>query len=246
MRWESAAESNGLRGLDLVWLNHLAVLHMAQATIALTMSAQPFNGVTIGGSVNRPTILNQSDKPVIGYAVQRITTTGINPVSAMLNLNSLATGKPMQPGEERWLGLFSGFRSNRLQPGVGSTSGDEGEPVSYELKAVLFADGTFFGPEEVFLDFSGIISTMRSLARDTQYAAQDKYWLLEQDKQAMPQAILDALRKGAHASQEFQELDLRMQMSNVLLGIRDRKGDDEVDAALGRIAALPDVVRLGD
>jgi hypothetical protein len=44
-------------------------------------------------------------------------------------------------------------------------------------------------------------------------------------------------------SQDLQKAELRMQMSNVLLWIRDSKGDEEVDAAPARIAALPDVVK---
>jgi hypothetical protein len=91
------------------------------------------------------------------------------------------------------------------------------------------------------------MSCARSLARDTQNAAQDKYRLLEEDKQTMPRALLDALRNGAPVrpgtSQDLQKVELRMQMSNVLLWIRDSKGDEEVDAALARIAALPDIVK---
>jgi hypothetical protein len=36
------------------------------------MSAQTFR---VGGTGDQPKIINQSDKPVIGYAVQRITDT---------------------------------------------------------------------------------------------------------------------------------------------------------------------------
>ena len=43
------------------------------------------------------------------------------------------------------------------------------EAFSYELKAVFFADGTFYGPDEVLADFSKQINMARSMARDTQH-----------------------------------------------------------------------------
>lgn len=166
----------------------------------------------------------------------------------MVDIGSLAMGKLIQPGEERTFWLFGGFRSVSLSGKSVSLSGNEEEETfSYELMAVLFADGTLYGPDSILLEFSSIISIARSLARDTQNAAQDKYRLLEQDKQTMPRALLGALRNGAPVrpgtSQDLQKVELRMQMSNVLLWIRDSKGDEEVDAALARIAALPDIVK---
>ena len=157
----------------------------------------------------------------------------------------------MQPGEERHAAMLSGFF--RARPvHVGATAyeqitADKEETLSYELRAVLFADGTVIGPESIFVDFSHKVTTVRSLARDAQNAAQDKYRLLEQDKQTMPRAILDALGKGAPVrpgtSQDFQKLKLRMQISNAILGIRDKQGEQEAEAALARLAALPDVVK---
>jgi hypothetical protein len=37
------------------------------------MSARSFNGVRLAGPADQLKIINESDKPVIGYAVQRIT-----------------------------------------------------------------------------------------------------------------------------------------------------------------------------
>jgi hypothetical protein len=42
------------------------------------MSAQCFNGVRVEGAADQLKIINESDKPVIGYAVQRITDAGVN------------------------------------------------------------------------------------------------------------------------------------------------------------------------
>jgi hypothetical protein len=57
----------------------------------------------------------------------------------------------------------------------------EGETIGDELKAVLFTDGTYYGPESIFTDFTYMISTVRSLPRDAQSSA-DKYDILAQQK----------------------------------------------------------------
>jgi hypothetical protein len=59
-------------------------------TVAFALKAQTFNGVQVGGTLSRPTIVNQSSKPVIGYAVQITTTTGINPVISDVDFDSIA------------------------------------------------------------------------------------------------------------------------------------------------------------
>ena len=70
---------------------------------AIAMSGQAFNGVRLGGTADQFTIINESDKPVIGYAVQRITDTGVNPISSVVLFNWLAAGK-----------AFSGVKSKRF------------------------------------------------------------------------------------------------------------------------------------
>ena len=42
---------------------------------------------------------------------------------------------------------------------------------------MLFTDGTFVGPESIFQNFSDMMSTVRSLARDFQYS-ENKYDIL--------------------------------------------------------------------
>jgi hypothetical protein len=210
-------------------------IHCLCIIIATAMSAQTFNGVTMGGTATRPTILNQSDKPIMGYAVQRTTTTGIDPVFSVVDLQSLTTGEPIQPGEERWLGPFNVVR-------VSSMSRDKGEPISHELKGVLFTDGTYCGLDFLFPDFSSRISTVRSLARDAQCAGEDKYTILAQHKVAFadPQTILKAMRTP---SVDSRALALRYNMAGIILSIRDTSGEQEAEAALARLAALPDVVK---
>jgi hypothetical protein len=93
---------------------------------ASAMSAQDFHGLSIGGTVQAPTIVNHSDKPIIGYAVQRVTTTGLNALVSVVNFHSLAVGKAIQPGEEHPLGRFNVVRT---------ASQTVGTPLGYELRA---------------------------------------------------------------------------------------------------------------
>jgi hypothetical protein len=57
-------------------------------TIAFALKAQTFKDVEVGGALSRPTIVNQSSKPVIGYAIQITTTTRTNPVFVMWTLTA--------------------------------------------------------------------------------------------------------------------------------------------------------------
>jgi hypothetical protein len=109
------------------------------------------NGVRIGGNALQPSIINQSDKPIIGYAVQRIADSAYNPVVSFVDFYGLAVGKGIQPGEEHPLGRFNVIR-------IASRGQAEGTLLGYDLKAVLFADGRFYGPDPIFLDFSERIS----------------------------------------------------------------------------------------
>jgi hypothetical protein len=46
--------------------------------------------VTIGGTLQAATIINNSQKPILGFSVERITDNGINYVFDVLSLNSAA------------------------------------------------------------------------------------------------------------------------------------------------------------
>jgi hypothetical protein len=221
--------------------------------MASAMSAQDFHGVTVHGAGGRYTIVNHSAKPVLGYAIQGHTTTGLSsvfgyvhittglrPISGHVDFGSWAAAKPMQPGEERHVAMLRGFSSARLVR-VGTATAweeetaDKEEILSYELTAVLFADGTFYGPDDVLADFSKQIDTARSMARDTQYL-EDKYTALEQDE------FSKALRR-VNASTDIQALLHRANVAFAILRIRDAMGESEAEAALARIAALPDVTK---
>jgi hypothetical protein len=206
--------------------------------------AQEFHGVTVSGTGKGYAITNHSTKPVMGWAIQsRTANGGLRPISGRVDFGSWAAGKPMQPGEERHAAMLRGFSSSRLVR-VGTTTAweevttNKEEILSYELTAVLFADGTFYGPDDVFQDFSGQVDTVRSQARDALYA-QDKYDILSQQRMS-PRDMVNAMR---NPNTDIQALVQRSGVAQIILSIRDAKGESEAAAAIGRLAALPDVQR---
>lgn len=62
------------------------------------MSPQTSSGVRVGGTVERPSMINQSDKPMLGYSIQRITDSGNNAIVTAVGFHRLAAGKAIQPG----------------------------------------------------------------------------------------------------------------------------------------------------
>jgi len=209
--------------------------------MAIAMNAQDFHGVSIGGTVEAPTIVNSSDKPAIGYAVERITSNGINHLFTRISLENIALGTQLMPGTERPIAqTILGITKSVIDHTTGKFT-DEGTPLSYELRAVLFADGTYVGMDSLFDEFSGIVSRIRSLARDIQYLA-DKYAVLEQER-----GSYDAWVKSPHkASVDVAMLRDRSDMAVVLLGIKYFYGEGGADVALAWIAALPEVTKGGN
>ena len=134
--------------------------------------------------------------------------------------------------------LSGGFTSARLVR-VGTATAweeitaDKEETLSYELTAELFADGTFYGPDDILADFSKQIDTARSMARDTQYL-DDKYAALKQHE------FLKAMR-SVNASTDIQALLHRANAAFAILRIWDAQGESEAETALRRLAALPDI-----
>jgi hypothetical protein len=197
-------------------------------TMAFAIKAQTFNGVQVGGTLSRPTIVNQSSKPVIGYAIQITTTTRANPVFSDVDFDSIAAGKPIQPGEERPLKSFPVFPNGGR--GVG-------EHVSNELKAVLFADGTFQGPDAVFLDFSKRLSVVKGVALSFQ-GDPNRYRSLEEYS-----ALLSKDLRRPIMGADVQAADRSYAAAKIIFEIRDQKGESGAEAALNRLASLPEVAR---
>jgi hypothetical protein len=192
------------------------------------MSAQTFNGVRVGGTGSRFTIINESDKPIIGYALQRIADSGYDPVVSVVDFHSLAVGKAIQPGEEHPLARFNVIR-------IASRGQTKSTTLGYELKAVLFADGTFYGPDSIFLDFSERISAVRRLALGVQYDP-NKYRTLAKHVLS-PLEILRRIRTAL----DMRSLETYSTVASTILDIRNRQGEQEAEATLQRLAALPEV-----
>ena len=59
----------------------------------------------------------------------------------------------MQPGEEQRVAMFSGLQVRPLHAGTATAREEipakKEEILGYELTAVLFADGTFYGPDDI-------------------------------------------------------------------------------------------------
>jgi hypothetical protein len=195
----------------------------------MAMSAQTFNGVRVGGNSLRPSIVNRSDKPLIGYVGQRIGDSGYGPVASVVDFDSLAVGKAIQPGEEHPLDQFNVIR-------IASSGQAEGALLRYDLNAVLFADGEFYGPDEIFQDFSERISTVRSLALGVPYD-ENKYESLAQHVLSP----LEIFRRMRTATLGMRSLEADSTVASTILDIRSKQGDQEADAALARLAALSEV-----
>jgi hypothetical protein len=193
------------------------------------MNAQDFHGVSIGGTVDAPTIVNNSDRPAIGYAVERITDSGYGPVVTVVDFPSLAVGNAIQPGKEQPLARFNVIR-------IASRGQTKSTTLGYELRAVLFADGTFYGPDSIFLDFSERISAVRRLALGVQHDP-NKYRTLAKHLLSP----LEILRRLRTATLDRRSLEPYSTVASTILDIRNRQGEQEAEASLQRLAALPEV-----
>jgi hypothetical protein len=138
--------------------------------MAAAMNAQDFHGVSIGGT-DAATITNNSAKPLMGWVMERITTTGCNPLFHDVDYGALTKGTSLQPGQSvtrQMIGVHT-FRC-RVKGSTGTASVvNEGDVVSWQILAVLFTDGTFYGPDDLFQKMSSDITGVRSMARDMQY-----------------------------------------------------------------------------
>jgi hypothetical protein len=188
------------------------------------MGQNTFHGLSIGGTPEAPTIVNNSSAPVIAYVVQRFTTTGVNPTFIVQDFYSLVRGLPIGP-----LGIFIGLRKGVIDRATGKITA-EGNPIRYELKAVLFSDGTHFGSD--FDAISRIFYNVRNFAREMQYTLTgDRRTTLERESRAV-----QSIRSGP-VSVGFPTLKDRSEMATALLDLPE----SEWEVAIARVASLPNV-----
>jgi hypothetical protein len=167
-----------------------------------------------------PVLENSSGKPLTGFAV-RLNTTGKSPVLVVLDFGWLAANKPVQPNERRPI------------PGITALIPLSGDILSYEIKATLSSDGTFYGPDTIFEDFSGRIAAVRNMALDVQ-SASDKFALLVQYQQP---------KIPSGASVDYRAIHHKADMATILLTMRDHQGDQAVERAITRLTSLPVVTK---
>ena len=109
------------------------------------------------------------------------------------------------------------------------------------MNALLFADGEFYGPDEIFQDFSGRISKVRSLALAVLHDG-NKYQTLAQHLLSP----LEIYRRMRTATLDMRSLEADSTVASTILDIRAKQGEQEAEAAIARLAALPEVTRGGN
>lgn len=198
------------------------------SVLAGALSAQDLSGVSVfhgvaivAGPGGLPLLVNHSDQSLLGFALQEGERT-----NSILDLNSVAYDRVVAPGGSRFL------------PGLAVFGGSSKDTVI----AVLFGDGTFFGPEIVFRDFVHRIESIRGMAQDIQNSG-DRFGALARHADATVENV-QARRKPGEAP-DFKALQHRSSLAQRLMDRRNYDGDEAVSRTIDSIASLPDV-KKGD
>jgi hypothetical protein len=198
-----------------------------QTTIALSCvaMAQNFNGVSIGGTLDVPTLVNQSNpkRGVMAYVVQRFDTNNINRVSTVPDVPSLVRGQGISNG---MLGIWTRFTKGYVNPVTGRQI-MEGDVTAWVLKAVLFSDGTYYGDPNEFARLKQMFANFRSFARALAEAGPTKW---------------DAMIQQAIGG-PFDLADRNLMKDRVGLAENLKELGSGMGAGIARVAELPDVVR---
>jgi hypothetical protein len=175
------------------------------------------SSVSVGADPLRPTIVNHSENAIVGYVIQKKTAAGVNVIFRVFDIEAIAAGRLIQPGEGGPIGPFDenpigiaiplGTERNiqqwRMSPAIG-----------YKLMSVLFSDGTFYG--------GGLIPFQIRMA-----------------------ALRRIGRMGLNVKAlEDTKGEIGPAAAKVILEILNQKGESEAKAALKRFASLPEVTRI--
>lgn len=195
----------------------------AFAVLACAGMAQTFNGVSLGGSTDWPTISNASSphKDLMAYVVQKLDTNQINRIHTLINLPDLLAGKPIKDGQ---LGLWVGVTKSSVNPKTGQLI-TEGDVTGWVLKGVLFTDGTFYGDPNEFTRLQKVFGEMKAFGQTLQ-AANPTQW----------SAMLNKALTGPFADMNKAQIDA--QIAQNLLALTTG-----MKLPIDRLAALPDVVK---
>lgn len=225
---------------------------MAQNIFGGPGDSKPFHGISISGTTT-PTITNNSDQPLLGLIYQRFGGD-MNPIVHSVEFGRIASGKLLQPGESTGQdGAYSmeGVFKRRMRRQDGTVV-MEGPTTGYKILAVLLANGAFYSQatardvkahnrngdpvtdsavqDRLFKNLSEQITAIRAAAigMQSQTAAERRAAINNALKRRpTPQASIDP------GQDDRDQLALMLSQMN----------DDQVTAAVARIAALPDVVK---
>ena len=204
--------------------NEAAILGSMKALIFITflfagVASGQMSNVSVGADPLRPTLVNHSENAIIGYVIQKKTAAGVNAVFRVFDIEAIAAGRLIQPGEE---GLIGPFVENPI--GIAIPPGTErniqqwrtSPAIGYKLMSVLFSDGTFYGSSGTFVVFQIRMAALRRIGR---------------------------IGLNVKALEDTKG-EIGPAAAKVILQILNQKGESEAEAALSRFAALPEVTRV--
>ena len=174
------------------------------------------SNVSVGADPLRPTLVNHSENAIIGYVIQKKTAAGVNAVFRVFDIEAIAAGRLIQPGEE---GPIGPFVENPI--GIAIPPGTErniqqwrtSPAIGYKLMSVLFSDGTFYGGD--LIPFQIRMAALRRIGR---------------------------IGLNVKALEDTKG-EIGPAAAKVILQILNQKGESEAEAALKRFASLPEVTR---
>jgi hypothetical protein len=212
--------------LYIVLKNEAAILGSMKVLIFITflfagVASGQMGNVSIGADLLRPTLVNHSENAIIGYVIQKKTAAGVNSTFRVFDIEAIAAGRLIQPGEEGPIGPVVENLENPLAIAV--PRGAEGNiqqwrmapAIGYKLMAVLFSDGTFYGSSATFVTFQIRMAALRRVGR---------------------------IGLNVKALEDTKG-EIGLAAAKVILQILNQKGKAEAEAALSRLASLPQVTR---
>lgn len=155
----------------------LLVCFLALSCVAL---AQDINGVSLGGTLDTPSIINHNpSKAVLGWVIAALDGSGnviryeevINAIDLATNTTSIPAGSEFSMSQRR----------NRLRP--------SSQVASYQLDSILFMDGEVAGPDNMGKALSIYQSELDSITAQDPISSQRAPLAYSRQQRAIPRAI---------------------------------------------------------
>jgi hypothetical protein len=209
--------------------------------MACAMNAQDFHGISIGGTLQAPTIVNHADKAVYAYVLvisKDTTRTDYNTgeqvpytlTYVVFSSDRIILRGGIKPGEELPVGfMILGVEYSHLDP-VTKQFIPAGNTTGYKLTGVLFSDGTFYGNDVELQRLTGAVALYRNYARKMQNDA-DRERQMDADSRLEYQQM-------ASMPPELQPIRT---LAATIIMVRNNEGPGEMNKALARIADIPEL-----